>query len=633
MKKLLSVLLVTLLIVSMVAFVIPTAFAASDEETVYNYCKNTLGLNTAAVCGIMGNVKVESGFSPTANNPNENAWGLIQWENSRLTSLKNHYPNSWKTMSSQLAFLKWELEGGDYKGPATYSYLKSVSNTADGASNAAKYFAQYFERCASSTYSSRMNYAQNTFWPKYSNPIVFTSDSKYSKFKGCEAHLITGSNVIAKKSDLSSRAGEIYTTDNCTINDFYTNGYCSVTFPVGSGTITGYVPISNFVVSPSASFSTFTAQKYINLYTTASRSTHIYRVYTGDECYKIGTSGTSTQIFMPLTKTGKYALGWVATSDLNPPSTNEVLSPGLTSLNASNYAKSYTITTNHYNVYTSSDLSTRGYEGMASSTTWTGENDEDYIIGVGINGNGVAYARIQFPVGSDRYTGYVPLHDTFVPGTLHESYRTAISKVTGFSDRAGGTINNNYWVDPGEKVYLLSQQNGYSQILYPTSSSGIWRIAWCSNSFYESMFQAQTFSVTYNANGGTGAPSNQTKTYGVDLKLSTSVPTRTGYTFVGWATSANATTAAYMAGSTYSNNAAISLYAVWRINQYCISYDANGGTNAPSEQTKDYGTSINLSSTIPTLEGFNFLGWSTNYDATQAEYAAGASGNNYRYFS
>ena len=72
-----------------------------------------------------------------------------------------------------------------------------------------------------------------------------------------------------------------------------------------------------------------------------------------------------------------------------------------------------------------------------------------------------------------------------------------------------------------------------------------------------------TYSVTYNANGGSGAPSAQTKTKDVSLTLSTTRPTRAGYNFLGWATSSSATSAQYQPGSTYTANANVTLYAVW----------------------------------------------------------------------
>ncbi len=133
------------------------------------------------------------------------------------------------------------------------------------------------------------------------------------------------------------------------------------------------------------------------------------------------------------------------------------------------------------------------------------------------------------------------------------------------------------------------------------------------------------WSVSYNANGGTGAPAAQTKTYGTNLTLSSTSPTRTGYTFLGWSTSSTATTATYAPGSTYSANSAATLYAVWKINTYTISYNANGGTGAPAAQTKTYGTNLTLSTTTPTRTNYNFKGWSTSSTATTATYSAGGT--------
>ena len=74
----------------------------------------------------------------------------------------------------------------------------------------------------------------------------------------------------------------------------------------------------------------------------------------------------------------------------------------------------------------------------------------------------------------------------------------------------------------------------------------------------------RTYTVSYNANGGSGAPSSQTKTYGVNLTLSSTIPTRAGYAFKGWATSSTGAVA-YQAGGTYTANSAITLYAVWEV--------------------------------------------------------------------
>lgn len=70
--------------------------------------------------------------------------------------------------------------------------------------------------------------------------------------------------------------------------------------------------------------------------------------------------------------------------------------------------------------------------------------------------------------------------------------------------------------------------------------------------------------VSYNANGGTGAPGSQKKIYGSNLTISSARPTRDGYVFMGWATS-SAGEVSYMPGSTYGTDVDITLYAVWQI--------------------------------------------------------------------
>ena len=85
-----------------------------------------------------------------------------------------------------------------------------------------------------------------------------------------------------------------------------------------------------------------------------------------------------------------------------------------------------------------------------------------------------------------------------------------------------------------------------------------------------------TYTITYNANGGTGAPASQTKTQDVPLILRSEIPTRVGYTFAGWATWATATVAEYSAGGTYNTNASATLYAVWGARPPSDLFDEDG---------------------------------------------------------
>lgn len=117
-----------------------------------------------------------------------------------------------------------------------------------------------------------------------------------------------------------------------------------------------------------------------------------------------------------------------------------------------------------------------------------------------------------------------------------------------------------------------------------------------------------TYTLTYDANGGSGAPAQFTGFGNITLDMTN--PVRNGYRFLGWHTSPTAVSPLYYAGGTYSyylsQNA--TLYAVWEpVNTYTLTYDANGGSGAPAAQT-GYGN-ITLSSTVPTRSGYNFGGW------------------------
>ena len=130
------------------------------------------------------------------------------------------------------------------------------------------------------------------------------------------------------------------------------------------------------------------------------------------------------------------------------------------------------------------------------------------------------------------------------------------------------------------------------------------------------------YTILFDANGGSNAPSAETKVYDVALTLPSAIPTKAGYSFMGWSTS-NDATVEYQAGATYSANANVTLYAVWSANEYTVSYNANGGSNAPASQTKIYETALMLSDIIPVKTGYKFIGWATSNDATSAIYSAG----------
>lgn len=92
-----------------------------------------------------------------------------------------------------------------------------------------------------------------------------------------------------------------------------------------------------------------------------------------------------------------------------------------------------------------------------------------------------------------------------------------------------------------------------------------------------------SYTITYDANGGSGAPASQTKWYGETLTISSTKPTKAGYYFVRWVSSGRTDgTVYFQPGNTTNYNGAQKLVAEWAANKFTISYNANGGTQTSS---------------------------------------------------
>lgn len=187
-------------------------------------------------------------------------------------------------------------------------------------------------------------------------------------------------------------------------------------------------------------------------------------------------------------------------------------------------------------------------------------------------------------------SSYIGSGSTTVTYNDSNSHATSITVTCSSTDlSSGGTY------------YLWIQSDSLSQIHYGSKPSG------------SLTGTLATFTITYNANGGSNAPASQTKTYGTNLTLRTNVPTRTGYTFLGWSTSSTATSATWAAGGTYSTEASNTLYAVWKINSYTYTLGTGTGvttTGSTASGSKNYGTTITLKATANT--GYTWKQWTSS---------------------
>lgn len=75
-----------------------------------------------------------------------------------------------------------------------------------------------------------------------------------------------------------------------------------------------------------------------------------------------------------------------------------------------------------------------------------------------------------------------------------------------------------------------------------------------------------SYTISFNANGGTGVPNSLTKWYGEQITIPSTIPTRTNYRFDGWSESSSATTATYKSGNSYwVSEKSTTYYAVWTL--------------------------------------------------------------------
>ena len=123
------------------------------------------------------------------------------------------------------------------------------------------------------------------------------------------------------------------------------------------------------------------------------------------------------------------------------------------------------------------------------------------------------------------------------------------------------------------------------------------------------------FTIAYDANGGLGAPASVTKTGGKDVAISAIVPVRSGYNFLGWATSKDATEAEYKAGDVYSMNADVTLYAVW---EEIVSTPGTVVLEAGIAEAK-VGQEVSVSIDITSNPGVGSMAFDVVYDNTRLE--------------
>ena len=256
-------------------------------------------------------------------------------------------------------------------------------------------------------------------------------------------------------------------------------------------------------------------------------------------------------------------------------------------------------------------------DGVSSGS---GTSSDPYVFNLSAGTN---YSLKVQPVG--QFTSYGAVSDPVtVPGMT-------------FSTAAGGSVTT--------LTSLSGGQLGAMTISGTPTTNGTWDINATNPSatkYYRIVVTGGNngFTLHYDANGGSGAPSDATYTSSSSTytaKVSSVKPTRDGHAFLGWSKSSTAATATYQSGANITlSPGTTTLYAVWQeVKQDWFAYlyyNANGGSGAPSTQSDSINAAspsgsktFTISSAKPTKSGFDFKGWSENSAATTPSYQPGGT--------
>ena len=132
--------------------------------------------------------------------------------------------------------------------------------------------------------------------------------------------------------------------------------------------------------------------------------------------------------------------------------------------------------------------------------------------------------------------------------------------------------------------------------------------------------------LSFDANGGAGAPASVYFQSGASLRLPNVKPTRDGYVFLGWDVDPTADTPSFSAGDSFTAGASLTLYAVWS-RAVSVTYNPNGGSGATLTVEKAAGVPLKINVSQPNRPGYAFLGWSTDPSAAAAQYTHGGTFN------
>jgi len=229
--------------------------------------------------------------------------------------------------------------------------------------------------------------------------------------------------------------------------------------------------------------------------------------------------------------------------------------------------------------------------------------------GSALYGGAATNISVSIPGG---YSGVMTVLINYSSITFSSNGGTAVATIT----QPAGTVIQKP-ADPVKTGYTFGGWYYNSGLTTPVT----WPYTFgMTNVVFYARWTANSYTVTYNGNGSSGgATADSAHTYDIARNLTVNGFTRSGYSFLGWSEISGAITANYTNGQSVINltanpGAIITFYAVWAVNYYSITFNANGGTGSTGPDSMAYGSA--LCAPVVAREGYTFTGWNPAVPST-----------------
>ena len=383
----------------------------------------------------------------------------------------------------------------------------------------------------------------------------------------------------------------------------------------------------------------------------------VWAVNTYTITYKAGTGGTGSDVVQSFTFGNTATLGSATTALIRIGYTISGWSTSNGGSKTNDLSSAYSSAANLilYPVW-SANTYTVTYDATTNGGTAISPNTASFTVAgatltlptpvdrTGYTANGwYTAASGGTPIGNAGAANYSPTSDI----TLYFQWTPVAYTVTyaGNSNTGGSVPTNASTYNIGNSVTVAGNPNslvrtGYSFAGWTDNSSGTGTVytsgtgytVGSANIVFTAKWTANTYTITYNENGGSGAPAEATDSYttgGTAVTLSArGTLAKTGYDFAGW----SATPTGTLLSGTYTTSVDVTLYAKWTIKTISVTYDKGAASSSeiaswPANASGDYNTSITLgtptSQVVISGGTYQFSSWKLS--GTSSTYEAGST--------